>query len=310
METYGRYYKLLDQIRIGKNMSIHELCDDIISERTYLRQMKNGSKINLTTFNKLLNRLDVRLGQFMTFMIHFDQKDTGVNRFIMRVHHSQFMDIEPIYQNVLNYQSENFIESWILKVYIALYQFKSGQSSIESFKATLVQLLGQIDPNDKNNMIIDHVKLIYHIFFPEEQTLDMKQFAEKLVNYHSTLSLIYYVLTLDIYLWFTSEHFSIPLETYEKLINVFTYYVQFFQTKSFESTLEIYHASLCHVKGEFKLRDQYLARGLLNASVIQSDLGFSLYKEKVFSAFQINPEEFIDKKLDELKKHPRIEWME
>ena len=60
-----------------------------------------------------------------------------------------------------------------------------------------------------------------------------------------------------------------PIDKYE-LVELFTYYVQFVQTKSFESTLSVYHATLAHVKEEFQQRDRLLAKGLINASTIQS----------------------------------------
>lgn len=293
MEKYGSYYRLLDELRIAKGYTIAELCDGIISERTYLRQIKNGSKVNFTTFSKLLDRLDTGMGQFMTYMIHFDKSDTGVNRFAIRVHMYHFMDIGPIYELILKYKSENKIETLMVEAFKLEFEYLIKKITKEEFKIRYQVILESLKSLGTENLIIHLIKFIYHSYFREENTIDHKKFGQMLIDYNSNLSLFYYIMLMDKYLSFITQQSEIDFDIYEKILKTLEAYFIYMNVKNYELTIQTYHAFLHHVKQDYKMRDKYLYKALMNSLVIHSDYAQEAYKELINQGFGLDVEKFL-----------------
>jgi len=293
MEKYGSYYRLLDVLRIAKGYTIAELCDGIISERTYLRQIKNGSKVNFTTFSKLLDRLDTGMGQFMTYMIHFDKSDTGVNRFAIRVHMYHFTDIGPIYELILKYKSDNKIETLMVEAFKLEFEYLIKKITKEEFKIRYQVILESLKSLGTENLIVHLIKFIYHSYFREENTIDHKKFGQMLIDYNSNLSLFYYIMLMDKYLSFITQQSEIDFDIYEKILKTLEAYFIYMNVKNYELTIQTYHAFLHHVKQDYKMRDKYLYKALMNSLVIHSDYAQEAYKELINQGFGLDVEKFL-----------------
>lgn len=86
MKRYGNYYQLIDELRVAKNKSIMDICEGIISERTYQRYMKNGNNLNFKTVARLLERLDVQLAQFISYVTRLNPTGSMLDLFALSVH--------------------------------------------------------------------------------------------------------------------------------------------------------------------------------------------------------------------------------
>ncbi len=67
METINDFNKIIDHLRITNDISVDELCDGIISTRTYFRYINNIQNISLSTLSLLLDRLNINYGQLASY---------------------------------------------------------------------------------------------------------------------------------------------------------------------------------------------------------------------------------------------------
>ncbi|ABX81640.1 transcriptional regulator [Acholeplasma laidlawii] len=293
MEKYGSYYKLLDELRIAKGYTIADLCEGIISERTYLRQIKNGSKVNFTIFSRLLDRLDTGMGQFMTYMIHFDKSDTGVNRFAIRVHMYHFMDIGPIYELILKYKSDNKIETLMVEAFKLEFEYLINKITKDEFKIHYQVILESLKSLGTENLIVHLIKFIYHSYFKEDNIIDPKKFGQMLIDYNSNLSLFFYIMLMDKFLSFMTQQETIDFDIYEQILKKFEAYFIYINVKNYETSLETYHAFLYHVKHDYKMRDSYLYKALMNSLVIHSTYAHEAYKDLIRHGFNLDVDQFL-----------------
>ena len=110
LNTYKHYFKILEELRLSKRVTVENLCDGIISERTYYRYLASEQDIKLDVIDKLAKKLNISTQDIIHHAYFVRQEDPGITRFIYRVHVSHHNDIEPLYQKVkaLSLESESF----------------------------------------------------------------------------------------------------------------------------------------------------------------------------------------------------------
>jgi len=300
MIKYGSLYKVLDELRIAKNMTISEITDGIISERTYLRHLKDESRVNFTIFSKLLSKLDINVSQFLQFLIHHNKKDNGIARFLIRVHVGHFTDIKPIYEEMKLFKSDSEIEMCVVNAMMLIYLFMIDELSLENLQIEYKKILKILDTYNQNNMIIIYLKLLYQVHFKDDLIIDIKTYTQILSEYKSTLSILYYILSLDIMLLYVSENKLLELPDYEKLLNIYKLYYPSFNMKNLEFNLESYTAYYYQLKNDYKMRDDYLFKSINNAFVVMSPHLHSKYKSVIETTFNIKIDEFLDSYLEKM----------
>ena len=102
MNLSNDYMLVLDEIRISKKIPIVDLCQNIITERTYYRMLK-ANQVKTDVFTQLINRLGVELSEFIHYAV-FVRKNDSRFKFIYRVHTKFYRDIAEHYQAMLSYR--------------------------------------------------------------------------------------------------------------------------------------------------------------------------------------------------------------
>lgn len=306
MEKFGNYYKLLDELRIAKSMTIQDLCEGLRSERTYLRHMQNGSKVNFTTFTKLLTKLGINLAQFMTYMIHFNKVDNGVTRFTSRVHFAHFMDIDPIYERILEFKSSNPIEELMVKAFILTYELEIEKINKAQFKVSYGTLLNDLQALKADTIISSLIEFMYHIHFKDESLVDVAALGQKLLNYNSTLSLFYYIMFLDLFMYYLTKEKYEDIVLYEKLLDKLTVYLQYLHIKNFELTIETYSAYLHHIQGDIDQRDTLLYKAFMNSIVVHSLNAKQNYQALIHDAFGMDIHDILNNQHHKLELYLNV----
>ena len=76
MTNYRNLPQLVEDIRIKKGMRIEDLCDDVISIRTYYRFLISGNDVSILVFIKLLDKLDINIFQLKYTIDELNQVNT------------------------------------------------------------------------------------------------------------------------------------------------------------------------------------------------------------------------------------------
>lgn len=299
---YNTFYKLIDELRIEKGFAISDFCDGIISERTYLRQLKSNANFKFANFYALLKRLDIDLSSFFVFMVHYAKIDTGVNRFFIRVHSRHLNDIKPIYELIAKFQAENHYDQLIVNAYIHRYHFLNNQISREKLVEELEAILGDVDKKDYDHFIIRHVRFLLKMYDPDSDIIDVVEYAQYLFDYPSNLYLFNYILSMDNVLSYSVLHRSLALETFKKLNDKFTHFSQYIFIKDQECAFQFNHAYYHHQLGDFDKRDAYLWKSVANAVTIMGKEQLETFEHKMNVCFELDLDTFINRQLENMVK--------
>lgn len=290
---YSTFYQLIDKLRIDKGFTISEFCDGIISERTYLRHNKSDHNFKFSNFHALLKRLDLDLSQFLIYMAHFAETDTGTNRFFLRVHSRHFNDIGPIYDLILKYTPENYYDNLIVQTYIFRYRYLIKEITLDTFLLEISKLLKNEQNENQNHFVIRHVNLIRQMYDNDNRIIDVDEFALYLINYNSNLYLFNYILTIDNMLDYCMANDCLNLDSFMRLVNKLQYYSQYLNVKDYECSIELYLAYFYYKIKDFKKRDAFLWQSVLNAITIMGKDQFLTYEKKINETFNIDVDNFI-----------------
>ena len=164
------------------------------------------------------------------------------------------------------------------------------QNAIDIHYQVILESLKSLGPE---NLIVHLIKFIYHSYFREENTIDHKKFGQMLIDYNSNLSLFYYIMLMDKYLSFITQQSEIDFDIYEKILKTLEAYFIYMNVKNYELTIQTYNAFLYHVKQDYKMRDKYLYKAIMNSLVIHSDYAQEAYKELINQGFGLDVEKFL-----------------
>src|SRR5690606_37673891 len=107
------------------------------------------------------------------------------------------------------------------------------------------------------------------------------------------LSLFFYIMLMDKYLSFMTKQPDIDFDIYEQIVKKFEAYFIYLNVKNYETSLETYHAFLYHVKQDYKMRDTYLYKALMNSLVIHSKQAHDAYRHLIEQGFNLNVQTFL-----------------
>lgn len=295
MITYKEYFQILDELRISNNMSVSELCEGVMSERTYFRNLYSNEKIKFSNFIKLLQKLEIGIAHFVIYAIHLRGEDTGVIKFVSRVQTKSFFDIKPIYEKVLKFNTDDKLFALVVKAFIKKYEYLIEKINKDEYKNELELMINQFD-NDSPINIFEIT--IYSMYIELENKLEVNQIKEiinTLINMDLSLGYFYHLCSLDNLIFSLLDKNIIEDELMRSLIEKFQMAVRFISHKSFYLKNYLYTAYLNYLdKNESEMRKNLLLFATNHAIVNGKDV-YELGKKKMKSLFNLDFDEFLKK---------------
>ena len=132
MTNYRNLPQLVEDIRIKKGMRIEDLCDDVISIRTYYRFLISGNDVSILVFIKLLDKLDINIFQLKYTIDELNQVNTD-----------DFVDFNNLLLNA-TYRPSIDISSSLVAA--------KDKYNIDSNKYKILEILTLKNSYDKNNL--------------------------------------------------------------------------------------------------------------------------------------------------------------
>lgn len=288
MISYKEYYQLIDELRQANNISISDLCEGIISERTYFRNLHSNGNIKFSVILKLLERLNISLAQFVTYAVHLRGEDKGVNRFIYRVHIQYFKDIEQYYNSLISKPLSNSTFDLTVKAYINKYLYLINNLSKEEYIQDLENIISLFD---KNSPLGLYKIVVYSLLIEAGKVLEeklLKEIVETFINLDISFSFFFYLITADVLLYSMIANDLISESMKRKLVEKFNHAISFFPNKLLFLKKFLYNAHINKLDNNCIQMNRNLFLSSINAIVLLGGNQFTYAKGMIESVFGID----------------------
>lgn len=237
------FNELIEELRITNGISITELCEDIISERTYYRYINKEQAIRHDIFFKLIHKLNINFTQLFCYTFTFcDNGDPGINRFIYRIHTESFADIVPIYEKVAKFKSDNVYEQAIIDAYIFKYKYMTKVISVDSYRKGLETLIKRFDKDKTDNVFIKLILALYLDLEPKQTLFDANLLAGKVLETDFCMGFFFHLLTVDNLLMTYLHHKAYKFSYFVELYKCYENLTNYMEIKYFYLNLCLYTA--------------------------------------------------------------------
>lgn len=305
MESIQNLFEILDEIRKSKNVSVSDLCQNIISERTYYRYLKGNSTIKFEIYNQLMKRLNASINDVIYYSFFVRKGDPGLTRFTYRQHLRYHKDINDVYVSVKDYQPENKVLQIVFNVSLRRYEYSIGKLTKKEFRSFYESILTEIKEVDMPNIFATYVYSMFFIDFPNDihssdQTLD--EIIGYILAFNRGESIIFAMNTMDNILKLVTEKVMVNKLIYKNLVNKFQETVDIFTVKYYLMRFQLYKAYLFKIEDKKNQMKEYLLRYIAN---VMSLLHGEYYDEAISfieKTFEINAMDYFYHHFEELLK--------
>lgn len=303
MVSANQYYEVIEEIRLAKSMPVTELCQDIISERTYYRNLHSQGHIRFDILSKLSKRLGVSAEQLIHYAVFVRKGDPSITRFMYRVHLHYFDDIEPIYEKVKHHTGLGESYALLTNAFISKYESLVGIISRREYEELLhgyAQRALAI-----NDIFLSSVLSLYAVEIKQQTLVDINRLLDYFIAYDYKTGLIFYLNTVDLLLDFALDNSCVDLLRYKDALKHYGDALTFFPHKYYHTKYALYKAYLYRLEEDLEGSDKALYHYLMGINVL---LGNELYLKaitRVESVFKKDVRQFmIQKSMEMLKLAP------
>ncbi|MCF7932320.1 MAG: hypothetical protein K9K93_04045 [Acholeplasmataceae bacterium] len=296
MNLSNDFMLTLDKMRLAKKVSVSDLCQDIITERTYYRMLK-ADHVRTSTFTALIERLGIELSEFIHHTT-FVRKNDSRFKFIYRVHTAFYRDIDEHYENVRDGVDPNIELDLLLNVYVKRYEWQSGKITEAEYLEHLSSLIPDIHEDAPFNIYLFNIRLFILEAFPDTCSFSLEQaalqFEKVALGFSVNLSAVCYDMILHL-LMTQQKH-----EAFHTLIAKYVTFITYFPNRYFIMRLNLYKAYLGKITNDQTMRDRYLYKYLINVLSMENPDNTTINFAEVRHVFGIDHVAFLRKKTEEI----------
>ena len=287
------FCRIINKIRNDRNLTIAQMCDGIISERTYYRYLHSNSEMSFEVFSKLAQRLSVDTVEVVKYAFYFNKKDPGITRFIFRLQTKCFNDIEPIYESICNYHEKNPSLRKLLNICIKKYQFNIGKVSKSEYISTLKKNVKFSCPNETEDIFTLFARVLYFETVPANPHYSADSLARVFLKVDFRMSAMFYIVALDCLIYSIIGTKSIDEGLFRLLVTHFEKVLEFVDIKPFHMQRTLYRAYTHFLDSEKNEMEHFLFLYAINLSVLMGGENYRAAKSKVEVLFHIDVDDFI-----------------
>lgn len=235
MNKASIYYQALNEIRKSKNVSIADICEGIISERSFYRLMKSDAKIRMETFVKLANKLDVSPYEVITFATFVAKGDPQLSRFVFRVHTNHYDDIGRIYDEVRFKKVDNTPLSLYITMNILKYEKSINAIDSETYQVKMASLYDCCISEKYNSLYTSAVEVEY---LSNQEQVDFTKLyfnINQIIQMDFKISVFFYIMILDNCISYLINIEDMDRTIYKKAIKRYEEVIQSFPNKYFHT---------------------------------------------------------------------------
>lgn len=283
------FYQIIEDLRLKKNVSIDELCDGIVSTRTYYRYLNNEITIRCLTFYKLLERLHVNISELKAYFTHFSD---------CSIHNITSVIFNSVYNNKVNlnstleelkrdYPGKKAVNA-LLDGLIVKKEYETKQISTSAYIEKLESILKSLRDNEiKDSCYLFIFALLFSVNHKNSLLNISTLFNADICLIHyfdSLLILISLDILLSKYITLTYVDKCIFTTAYSK----FKYLLPYFNVKVVYANARLYEAYFHQLNGEQDLCINCLTMYFSSISALRLDERFEEKRETAEKIFKID----------------------
>lgn len=276
MNSENKLLRFIEIIRQQKNLSIENLCSDIISPKSYSRYLKEGMELSSNTYTKLLEKLGLNFFQVIQKSFYMQKEARQYYNFIRRVNNFQLEDTNTLYQLAKSYTFNNYLEQMFINSYLEKYEYLKQEINKSTYQNKLLDNLNKmLDFINKNQPINLKKESLKDFFFLSVLTLyfqitpktnvicELEAFSHKDV-YNSFLESDFlsrdflYTVALEDFIVATIRRNGLIFNEIEELIELYLKVSYEYDSKNILMFRNLFRAYICHEKNRLEERDEYL----------------------------------------------------
>jgi len=272
MRSYRDYFRVLDEIRNSRGITVSDLCDGIISERTYYRHMISDQNIRFDIFNRLADRLQIQPYEIIQYSTFVRDGDPGITRFMYRVQVHHYDDILEIYNGILPYQEGKDGLSLLLKAYIKKYEYLIGKIDQKKYRSYLREIEFEMRRFVLPDINVYTFRTLYLMEFGGDSQISVVDTAECLANSDPSIGVLFLVFSFDNLFRMILGTDLITRDLYQKMFDKMGQLIQFFPHKFFHTRYILYYCYGAKLdKDEKEVQDNLYRYLLSNVLLLGKD---------------------------------------
>lgn len=293
------YITAIDEIRKDKGMSIAELTDGIVSERSYYRYIKLEQDINFELLEKFVKKLNVDLPDLLIYSLFTKKKDIGARSFLTQFYRKNYDEALPFYTSLITlYKKEGDQERFVneseeyivlLAIYLKKYEYLTNKCKKEEYLELLEEKFDYfINLNNKNVYKMAFMSLFVEEF-PENKEYSLETVFELLTDREFfKQGIILYLLSADRILQIIKDQKDFNIETYGKIAENLFYICYTYGDLTYIHDANFHKAVLHFKKGEKELYEDYLFKYLMGRVFIRKENEFESDVVLIKTVFDID----------------------
>lgn len=242
MKNARQYYQVLNEIRLLKKMTVTDMCEGVISERTFYRLLQADSTVKIDTFIKLTKKLQISPYEVISYATYVSKGDPGLSRFVFRVHTKHYDDVDAIYEQIKsavidNNQLKNYIDVYMLK-----YQLDRDWINLEYYNQEIESIYKNHYIVGEHNLYNYILKLEYLLTIYQNDFTVIESTISQMLEVEPKMSVAYYIMEMDkiLNLMVKSDHLDKVI--FKQALNLFETSLQQFANKFFHNNYFLYLA--------------------------------------------------------------------
>ncbi len=229
-----KYYEALEELRIMNNITVSDLCDGVIDERSYYRYLSNDRDASLKVLMRLLENIKIPMISFLNYTTHSRTSDGSADsiRFIYRAHVRKYDDIEVHYSNVKKGVRPDKPFNIVICAYILHYEFKINKITLEDYSKRSLALLKLLPP--ENDLFTLPPRLLHYFNTNQTDLTILTEYGTSIRDLDFRLQPLFAMNIYELYLRIAAlnHQFKVPytFEIYDKLNTLLGYFLNRYYT--------------------------------------------------------------------------------
>jgi transcriptional regulator with XRE-family HTH domain len=310
MTSYSEYFKIIDEIRVSKGISVETLCEGIMSERTYYRYLISNKDIKFDKFVKLAKKLDMKAYDLVHYSIFFRHGDPGKTMFMYRFQVHHYDDIHEIYAMVKDYHDDNEHLDLLLSVYKKKYAYMFLNETYEDYLGYINDAFNDFKDVSFTN---DSAALFYTLYlqeYPNTKEIDL----DALVNHYGQCDIR---IGVGFKMWGIDNLLSLLIEAdktnmawFNILLKKMDSMMDYYNHKFFTMKHALYHAYVAFKENKIQEMEDQLLIYSMNLIILFGGDEYRSRVKLVEDTFSIDIEAITKKKSLEYLQTDQFEIVE
>ena len=247
------FLKELEQIRKKRKMTVEELCDGVISPRSYYRHLEENDikkkAMKFMTLEKLMGKLNVTIFDLIILSyVSKNSQDPGSLQFVYCIYRNRIDLIKDLAKKLEDYHSDNLLINKFIDMHIYKYRYLRKEISLSGYCKLLKKVLSDVYKVESINVYKKFIMI--ECFRINQNMVDEEMLYKYVLEHDFCMNPIYSFIMISMYLRTILSKKLLTFSQREAIFNKYQEMGQYYNVLKPLIELNLYHAYISRDKGE------------------------------------------------------------